>query len=319
MNVLRDDIPAVSDHRRALVDFAIAQDDREVSLEPKAMIGAREREVADAVAETKRLLTDARSIGIAGIEHLTMEAARSAVLLGLKHKARLFLRGDDMPTVRHDTSLAWLDSADLIVGVGNQHLADADMSLEPSLDAVLDMRESLAAEQPNSNQIREADRIAVCIAPDCEPAVISQWHLLAGAYQTKTRIGILCEPLKNDANRRGALEVVAWLTGCGCHRGGADLSTEPIVSCGNLQHHLDRNALDLLINFGSTISCDIPTIQVGAKSDADAISLVVPRIVPGLAARVTRFDGVTFWLCDDPATAPADPTVKLLEQLADEA
>ena len=85
---------------------------------------------------------------------------------------------------------------------------------------------------------------------------------------------------------------------------------------------IDPGSYDLLIQAGEK-SFDEPArppvkrVCIGRQFDQEAdVRFRTPGLALGLAAQVMRFDGIILWLCEDPATAPADPTVELLLSLA---
>ena len=256
------------------------------------------------------LCSHAQAIGIVGIHRLTIETARIAIKLGQRLGAKIFIQGADQPAVRQDTTVAWLASADLVIGVGEQTLAAPAIAMPDTLRAVEQLRAQLAEDSNENliaNQIKNATRICIAINPDCPNHVASQWHALAGALQTTTRVGVLQQPTNDARNLRGALEVLTWLTGCSASTGGVDLSRTPAVNCADLPAHLERGAIDLLICFG----------QATQLTDDRCKVITLPCLTSGQAGSVMRFDGTTFSLAGKDVDATLELIKQLTERLAD--
>jgi hypothetical protein len=146
--------------------------------------------------------------------------------------------------------------------------------------------------------MRPVSRLAVVLPPATRSEIISQWHKLAAEVQTDIRMCVLPLPdLATYMNTRGALEVIAHLTG----------------AYGTFGH---RREPDVAIECG-TRSGAPKRIVIGAADDTADLCFAAPGLAMGLSAQVVRFDGIPMWLCDDPKAAPPDPAVELLRRWRD--
>ena len=304
------------------------------SAQVNGYLGADAAELSDAVARAAQLLRAAAAPAVIGLEYLTIEAVRQAVLLAQTTRGRLLPQRPIDPA-RARQAVTWsmtLDQArrcDVWIRVGaadkkldqvEQHISDGmtrvhgDQVLvkteQATLEAVLQHR--AAATDDAGQWLRSvlkpsARSVVVTLAPDCDARVVSQWHKLAADVQQDVRMAVMELAAADAANARGADEVVVWMSGRSLAAGGIDFADQQVPTC---------NAVDVAVTVGKVVT-DVPQrISIGAELDSRAqVSFVTPGLASGLAARVMRFDGAILWLCADPSTAPPDPTVQLLTDL----
>ena len=161
--------------------------------------------------------------------------------------------------------------------------------------------------------------MAVVLGPQVGPRVLSQWNKFAATVQQQVRMFVLQLPVESAANARAVREVVTWQTGV-LPNPCVDFSTG---SPRAISHAIKRDSYDLLIHAGPAEDGDaddqpVNRIRFDTQFDNEAqVSFCTPGLAIGLAAQVMRFDGIILWLCEDPATAAADPTVQLLSALTE--
>ena len=284
-------------------------------------------ELADAVGQAARLLGAAAAPAIIGLEYLTIEAARQAVLLAQTTRSQLFPHRPIGPVRARQavTCTMTLDQArrcDVWIRVGaaddklnqaEQYIGDgmneahpnkALVKAEPAtLDVVLQHRAAAAddAGQWLRSALKpDARSVVVTLAHDGDARVVSQWHKLAADVQQHVRMAVIELAGPDAANARGADEVVTWMTG----RSLADLSSR------------SSQSTDVAVTIGPAAMDAPQRISIAGELDSGApVSFVTPGLASGLAARVMRFDGAMLWLCSDPGNAPPDPAVQLLADL----
>lgn len=205
------------------------------------------------------------------------------------------------------------------------------LELTASPDASATRAPGASPAQTPAQALLQARRALFLLPSDADPRLIAQCDALAASLQDRVRIAVMTLPdAKHSLNRRGALELITWQTGLSCTSGGIDFSDSAPRPSPPLQTLLDRQAIDLLIDCapGSKRNTDrlsntsktpaLITLSPCAPSRADPaaeVSFITPGLTLGLAARVMRYDGIILWLCDDPASAPPDPTAQLLQDL----
>ncbi len=289
-----------------------------------AMVRGDKAGTDDAIAEAAKLLASASAPAITGLGWLTIEAVREAVALIETLRGRIIAEADPVAAriaVTQTATLGHLYACDLIVWVGQNArsgaIADAitsrvphSINIEASVEQVLSWRNAIRSGELPFN----ARRVGVVSAAKADPRVVAQWHKLAADVQKRIRVAVVTLPdAGTPPNARGAHEVVCWQTGLSLHNAGvsfADGSPRPCSSSGNI---------DVLIDATGNPSVAGQGIHLGRTHDPRAaVSFATPGLALGLAAQVARFDGVILWLCEDPVTAPPDPTVQLLTRLHEE-
>lgn len=309
-----------------------------------ALISGTQATMSDAVAKACELIEGSTAPAIAGLNGLTIEAVREAVDLAERQRMKLLPAPLPDPVVARQpvTQTATLGHAlacDLRVAFredDGQRGGPVDQAITArvpntlfvdgrDLDALLRLRleaRRRGAEVFTRTTGLSVKRVVVTLPADVDPRVAAQWHRVAVQVQEELRVCVLTVATPQAANVRGAVEVITWQTGLSCATGGVDFADGAPRPCAGQASLLRRGAVDLLIDTGATpVAADLAAhvshrIRIGAEPDKSAaVSFVTPGLAPGLAARVMRFDGVILWLCDDPATAPADPVVELLRSL----
>ena len=283
-----------------------------------------------AIVRAAALIDASTTPVICGLSMLTIEAVRQAASLSRKMAGRLA----PWPTSRtfgrqqaptYSATLGHVFACDLVLAVGStpgttDHPIAAAIAqrvrqcvrVGTELDDVSNVQAQLRARgaaawaEVARGPVR---RVAVLLPPDSEPAVVRTWHELAAECQQQVRMCVFVLPdLAIVGNQRGALEVIAWQSGglptaSGGTSGGDIAAADLLIEAGLAEVDLDRRD-------GARRIC------IGSRGDdAAELSFVTPGPAPGLAARVMRCDGIVLWLCDDPATAPPDPCVDLLERI----
>jgi hypothetical protein len=205
------------------------------------------------------------------------------------------------------------------------------LELTASPDASATRAPGASPALPLLQTLLHARRALFLLPADADARLVAQCDSLAASLQNRVRLAVMTLPdAKHSLNRRGALELITWQTGLSCASGGIDFSDSAPRPSPPLQTLLDRHAIDLLIDCapGSKLNTDrlsntsrTPARITLGPSDpsrtdpAAEVSFITPGLTLGLAARVMRYDGIVLWLCDDPASAPADPVVGLLKDL----
>jgi transposase len=215
------------------------------------------------------------------------------------------------------------------------------LTLAPSLEMMLTLRLALTSFDPAQttaepafdvvsstlNALLQTRRAVMLLPSDADPRLLAQCDALAASVQNRVRLAVMPLPdAKRSLNTRGALELITWQTGLSCATGGIDFSDSAPRPSPPLHTLLDRQAIDLLIdcNYSGDPLADHlnnttkrpARITLGPTPDPTAeVSFITPGLVLGLSARVMRFDGIVLWLCDDPSSAPPDPTAQLLHDL----
>jgi hypothetical protein len=286
----------------------------------QATIDGRVASVDDAVAHAGKLIDACRAPGIVGLNSLTIEAIREAIALAEAMRGKLLPEGTADPVasrqpVAQTATLGHVFASQMIVWVGcnggDGPIANAIAErqllggfVQADLASVLRFREELR--KPDATGLLGAHkRVTVVLSHDADPRVVSQWHKLAAGMQKRVRVPVFQLPRPDAANARGVIETVTWQTGVSPAFGGVDFAEGPRACSAGA-------SLDLVITAGAV---DVDRITIGPPEHRDAIAFTTPGLCTGLAARVMRCDGIVLWLCDDPATASADPAVELLRLL----
>lgn len=282
----------------------------------RAVLRSREVSVEEAITTAAKLLSSASAPAIGGLGWLSIEAVREAVALAEALRGCLFPDATPDPVtarmaVTQTATLGHIFACDSIIWIGTNlccgPIAEAiaariprSISIEDKLEPVLALRTANL----------ETKNVGVILPAGVDPCVTSQWHKLAADAQQRGRIAVITLPDPQAApNAKGAHEVVCWQTGLSLHLGAISFADgapriEPV-----------RDA-DVLVDAGYAQPTNARRIHLGREPDPKAeVSFVIPGLAIGLAAQITRFDGVILWLCDHPATAPPDPAVQLLSQI----
>lgn len=302
-----------------------------------ASVDGKTASVDRAIAHAAGMLHAAAAPALIGVEWMTVEAALQAVELTEAMGGLMLPAGPVDPTglrrtVTHSLTLDAACTCDMVVWVGGGArrgpIADVigqgnseSRSVEDGLDAVLALRSKLAEAKTVDDTaavIVGAKRVAIVLAPDVDARVAGQWHKLADDLQLRVRMGVvgLPDPMLGP-NRRGAHEAVCWQSGAALSAGGIDWAEGAAKTNGSDSTVLHRGGVDVVID-AAGLATHVPArrIAIGRADDSHAeVCFRTPGLAFALAARVMRFDGAMLWLCEDPATAPPDPTVELLQRL----
>lgn len=316
-----------------------------------AYLAGREVSVEEAILRAAELVKSSIAPAIVGLNGLTIEAAREALALAEKWRAKLLpLPACDAVTARmsvmQTATLGHSYSADLRVAFredGERHanpVEEVIASRVPNtlfvkgddLDALLRLR--MAARGSGASVIKSltalpVKKVVVVLPAGVDGRVDSQWHHLAAELQKELRVSVIKVPdltaPRAAGNLRAVIEVITWQTGLSCATGGVDFADGAPRPCSDAATLLSRGAVDVAIDTGlhatesGLISRVKHRIRIGDSLDAKAdVCFVSPGLRVGLRARVMRFDGVIFWLCEDPspgAGAVEDPVVQLLSRL----
>ena len=312
----------------ALVLPAVRRVDR-VTME--ASIAGRRAERAAAVAEAAGHLSRSVAPAFVGLGHLSIEAVREVVALAEMLGARLLPDRPVDPTasrrgVVRSATLGHVFGADRLLWVGD----GADQG--PVAAAIAGrniVAEQLAGDLPTvlarrrawgdapgelPDVLRGAARPVALLAAACDERVVAQWHHLAADVQRRTRLSVLVLPHPlAPPDHAGAASVVTWQTGLAFGPTGVDFGDGAPRPC---PAGAAAGSVDVVLDASGGTWPAPCRIAVGRRVDDRAdVAFVGPGLGIGLAARVMRFDGVVLWLCDDPDTAPADPTVALFAAL----
>ena len=347
----RDNSNDISAELRRDLSLVLPVVERVKNAEITAYLAGREVSVEEAVSRAVELVKASIAPAIVGLNGLTLEAAREAVALAEKWRARLLpLPGGDVATGRMSVmqvaTLGHAYSADLRVAFREEGARQANPVEEAiasrvpntlfvkgdDLDALLRLR--MAARANGASVITSmtalpVKKVVVVLPAGVDERVESQWHALAADLQKELRVSVIAAPdvatPRAAGNSRGVLEVITWQTGLSCATGGVDFADGAPRPCADAVTLLSRGAVDVVMDAGlqllelPLISSVKHRIRIGDALDAKAdVCFVSPGLSVGLRARVMRFDGVTLWLCDDPtpgAGAVEDPVVRLLSRL----
>lgn len=308
---------------------------------PQAAIHGKSVSIESAEKTAAGHLQSSIAPAIVGLGGLSIEAMGQAVVLAEKLRGKLLPYPSPDPVqsrqrVSFHAGLAEAVGADLRLVANESTAADdalASVSLAvdervpnalfmavADLDAVLRLRQALATDGVHA--IRKltslpVNHAVVMLPPTVDPRVVSQWHLLAAKLQATLRMSVVTVPYADGGNQRGVVEVIAMKIGLHAWAGGIDFATGIAAPCAGYATHIEQNACDVLIDTGLNPSTDRSTIRISQDvDDANRCDVWLRGgLARGIAARVMRFDGSMLWLCDDPKSSPADPTVKLLQRL----
>jgi hypothetical protein len=268
-----------------------------------------------AIERAAAMLRDSKAPAVTGAHRLSCQAVRQAVALMRQHDGAMRIDAPpiDHP-VMHTASLGHVTACDFIIkpGPGDwaathpvaayvaQHVLHS-LFVPPGLDELLALRQRVrerGGKAITDITMRPAKRLAVLLPPETRSEIISQWHKLAAELQTGIRTCVMALPdIDRYYNTRGALEVIAHLTG----------------AYGGFGH---RRVPDLAIDCGERSNAP-QRIVIGTADETADLCFVTPGLAMGLAAQVVRFDGIPLWLCDDPVAAPPDPAAELLRRWRD--
>lgn len=308
---------------------------------PAAAIDGVMCKLDDAIKKAVERLAGSVAPAIVGLGGLSIEAAEQAVTLAEQLRGRLLPHPamDPVQTrqrVSFHAGLADALHADLRV-VANESpdskdaLASLTLAVDErvpnalfmavnDLDAVLRLRQALANDGVVA--IRKltslpVNHVIVMLPPSVDARVVSQWHLLAANLQTSLRMSVIITPHADTGNLRGVIELIAVRTGQNAWAGGLDFATGEALSCPGFEAHMERNGCDVTMDAGFNPNPCRATIRISADiADAERSEIWFRGgVTRGIAARVLRFDGSMLWLCDEPSTAPVDPTVELLKRI----
>jgi hypothetical protein len=278
----------------------------------RALAGGDEIALDDAVARAATMLRDSEAPAVVAAHRLSCQAVRQAVLLMQQRGGAM--RVDAPPIdhpVMHTASLGHVTACDFIIKPGPadwavQHPVAAyiaehvlhSLFVPAGLDALLALRKRVrerGAKAIADITMRPVKRLAVVLPPGTRSEIISQWHKLAAELQPEIRTCVMPLPdMDRCYNSRGALEVIAHLTGA-YGRFGHRHEPDVAIECGRRSGAAKR-------------------IVIGGADDTADLCFVTPGLAMGLGAQVVRFDGIPMWLCDDPAAAPPDPAAELLRR-----
>jgi hypothetical protein len=270
---------------------------------------------------------------IAGLDGLTLDAIDAAVRLAQKHVALLLPHPAVAPEparqrVSQHGSLEAACDAELIVWVGcNGETSDITRAIatrqlraafvQADVATVLKLRAVHTAD-PKADPIGTFKRVAVVLAHDVEPRVVSQWHRLAADLQTTVRVSVLQLPDPAFAHRRAVEEVTTWLTGASpAARGGVMFVDGKASPCPPLDSLLRTGAIDFVLWLGEAGSMPsalppFAAITTGPAKNA-ATGIELPALSDTQRGTVMRFDGVTTPLHGDAPDAMAAVLRQLLE------
>lgn len=296
-----------------------------------------------------RLMRDSGAAAVAGLSMLSIEAARFAIALAEALRGRLLPwpappAGLEPLPVTQTATLGHVFASDFILKPGpDRWCADHPIAaavaervlhsvfIPSGLDDLLKLRRQVrqrGAAALTDITMQPLRRLAVVLPPGTQAPMVSQWHKLAAELQRQVRVCVFVLPeMKTFGNLRGVIEAATWQTGVSLARQGgiAFLDGAP-RACPDLGKLTVAQALDLLIEAGPapaplpSAADQLPRIRIGDVMDPAAeVCFLTPGLALGLAARVMRCDGIVLWLSDDPARAPADPAVNILQSLLERA
>lgn len=349
--VAHDNSNDISANLRQDLSLVLPYVERVKSTGIAAYLAGREVSVEEAILRAAELVKSSIAPAIVGLNGLTIEAAREAVALAEKWRARLLpLPTDDVTATRM--------SVMQLATLGHAYSADLRVAYRPaSAGQVNPVEEAIASRVPNTLFMQGDDldlllrvrmevrargavaitsltalpvkKVVVVLPAGVDERVESQWHALAAELQKELRVSVITPPdvatPRAAGNMRGVIEVITWQTGLSCATGGVDFADGAPRPCADAATLLSRGAVDVVVDAGLQ-SLELPLIssvkhriRIGDSLDANAdVCFVSPGLRVGLRARVMRFDGVILWLCEDPSPgggAVEDPVVELLSRL----
>ena len=133
------------------------------------------------------------------------------------------------------------------------------------------------------------------------------------AARTIDRVRLSISTLGAPGNARGVRESVLWQSGV---QAPVDFSARPPRSLPypSLEAILEGNGVDLVFCVGPSGESPREALEPRFPR-AKWLSLETPGLDPRLRGRVMRSDGIVLWLCGEPSTGVADPTVRALERV----
>ena len=287
----------------------------------------------DDLAAAAEYLVNAACPLITGTEALTMEGVQVAVELAERLRARLALSGPTRPRHPRQCNCTLGEALNrplaVTLAVDDDHpvlkrLADRGVErikLSADLPAIRDLGQALRDrrdDHPLAGRLRKAGRASVVTGPDLDPRLLECVHDLCVHAAQAVRLHVLApgRPATN-LNQRGAREVITWQTGLDPAHHGIDFADGGPRPGPDAPTLIERNLADVILDGAGRISSADNTtiIRLGPERGKADLWLPSAGLAPGVAGRVSRFDGVVLWLTDDPTTAPPPDDLTHLTRL----